>query len=52
MSEPEALSLADLERTIAALTAQAVSAIEQAPITSAARDELVALAAYVSQRQV
>jgi geranylgeranyl diphosphate synthase type I len=45
-------ALADLERTIAALTAEAVSAIEAAPVPAAARDELVALAAYVSQRQV
>jgi len=45
-------ALADLEHTIASLTAQAVAAIEHAPITAEARDELVALAAYVSQRQV
>jgi geranylgeranyl diphosphate synthase type I len=45
-------ALADLERTIARLTAEAVAAIERAPITTSARDELVALAAYVSQRQL
>jgi geranylgeranyl diphosphate synthase type I len=45
-------ALADLEATIAALTEDAVSAIRRAPITTAARDELVAMAAYVSQRQV
>jgi len=43
-------ALADLEATIATLTAEAVAAIERAPITTEARDELVALAAYVSQR--
>jgi geranylgeranyl diphosphate synthase type I len=45
-------ALADLEVTIARLTTEAVAAIERAPITAAARSELVALAAYVSQRQV
>ena len=45
-------ALNDLEHTIARLTVQAVTAIEVAPIESAARDELVALAAYVSQRTV
>ncbi|MEY4176148.1 MAG: geranylgeranyl pyrophosphate synthase, partial [Actinomycetota bacterium] len=45
-------ALADLEATISRLTDEAVAAIEVAPITSAARHELVALAAYVSQRQV
>ena len=43
-------ALADLEATITALTAEAVAAIERAPIAGAARDELVTLAAYVSQR--
>ena len=45
-------ALADLEATIARLTTEAVAAIAHAPITSEARDELVALAAYVSQRTV
>lgn len=45
-------ALDDLELTIARLTVQAVTAIEVAPIDTAARDELVALAAYVSQRTV
>ena len=45
-------ALADLEATITRLTAEAVAAIEQAPITAQARNELVALAAYVSQRTV
>ena len=43
-------ALDDLEMTIARLTVQAVTAIEVAPIEPAARDELVALAAFVSQR--
>ncbi len=45
-------ALADLEATIDRLTAEAVWAIEQAPITAGARAELVALAAYVSRRLV
>jgi len=45
-------ALDDLEMTIARLTVQAVTAIEVAPITPEARDELVALAAYVSQRTI
>lgn len=45
-------ALADLEATISRLTAEAVSAIERADIVARARDELVALAAYVSQRVV
>jgi geranylgeranyl diphosphate synthase type I len=40
-----------LEATIAARTAEACAAIERAPIVAAARDELLALAAYVSQRE-
>lgn len=44
-------ALADLEATIERLTAEAVAAIRLAPITPAARDELVSLAAYVSKRQ-
>ena len=43
-------ALDDLEMTIARLTVQAVTAIEVASIEPEARDELVALAAYVSQR--
>ena len=43
-------ALADLEATITRLTDEAVAAIERAPITAEARDELVTLAAYVSQR--
>jgi geranylgeranyl diphosphate synthase type I len=43
-------ALASLEATIAALTDEAVAAIGRAPIVPEARDELVALAAYVSQR--
>ena len=43
-------ALADLEATITRLTDEAVAAIAVAPITEAARDELVALATYVSQR--
>jgi geranylgeranyl diphosphate synthase type I len=44
-------ALADLEATITALTAEAVSAIERAPITTEARDELITLADYVSRRR-
>ncbi len=44
-------ALADLEATIERLAAVAVAAIALAPITPEARDELVALAAYVSNRQ-
>jgi geranylgeranyl diphosphate synthase type I len=43
-------ALADLEATISRLTDEAVAAIERAPITAEARGELVALAAFVSQR--
>ncbi len=42
---------AEAEAAITALTDQAVQAIEQAPVTEAARDELVALAYYVAWRQ-
>jgi geranylgeranyl diphosphate synthase type I len=45
-------ALADLESTIARLTDEAIAAIGRAPVTAQAHDELVALAAYVSQRQV
>jgi geranylgeranyl diphosphate synthase type I len=45
-------ALAALEATISRLTIEAVAAIEVAPITAEAREELVALAAYVSQRTV
>jgi geranylgeranyl diphosphate synthase, type I len=44
-------ALADIEATIAQLTRQALEAIAVAPICAEARDELVALAAYVSARQ-
>ena len=44
-------ALADLEATITRLTDRAVSAIEQVDLTREARDELVALAAFVSQRE-
>ena len=45
-------ALAELERTIVRLTDDAITAIEHAPLTAEARDELVALAAYVSHRLV
>ena len=45
-------ALAELERTIVQLTDDAIVAIEQAPLTAEARNELVALAAYVSHRLV
>jgi geranylgeranyl diphosphate synthase type I len=44
-------ALADLEATIARLTDEAIRAIEAADIVPSARDELVALAAFVSQRE-
>jgi geranylgeranyl diphosphate synthase type I len=44
-------ALADLEATITALTAEAVAAIERAPIAEEARQELVTLADYVSRRR-
>jgi geranylgeranyl diphosphate synthase type I len=45
-------ALADLEAQISALTDEAVIAIEKAPITATSRDELIALAHYVSRRDV
>jgi geranylgeranyl diphosphate synthase type I len=45
-------ALAELEDHITALTERAISAIEEAPITEAAKTELVALAEYVSWRTV
>ena len=45
-------ALADLEATIERLAAEAIAAIELAPITTEARNELVALATYVSNRAV
>ena len=44
-------ALADLEATIERLTIEAIVAIKLAPITAQARDELIALATYVSNRQ-
>lgn len=44
-------ALADLEATIVRLTDEAVAAIEHVDILPSARDELVALAAFVSQRE-
>jgi geranylgeranyl diphosphate synthase type I len=45
-------ALAALEQQIAELTDEAIAAIEVAPITAHSRDELIALAHYVSQRNV
>ena len=45
-------ALADLERTIDALTAESVTAIRVAPITPEARHELEALANFLSRRTV
>ncbi|MEA3184711.1 MAG: geranylgeranyl diphosphate synthase, type [Ilumatobacteraceae bacterium] len=45
-------ALAALEEQISALTETAVEAIEQAPITAPSRSELVALAHYVSRRNL
>lgn len=44
-------ALADLEATIVRLTDEAVGALREVDIAPAARDELVALAAFVSQRE-
>jgi geranylgeranyl diphosphate synthase type I len=44
-------ALADLEATIVRLTAEAIEAIERAEVDPGARDELIALAAYVSHRE-
>ena len=45
-------ALDQLEAEISNKTDEAIAAIQQAPITDAAREELVALAAYVSWRSV
>jgi geranylgeranyl diphosphate synthase type I len=45
-------ALADLESSITALTDEAIAAARAADITAEARDELIALAHYVSWRQV
>ncbi len=45
-------ALAELEDHITSLTEAAVTAIEEAPIVDAAKSELVALAEYVSWRDV
>ena len=45
-------ALAALEKQIAELIDLAIAAIEVAPITEQSRDELIALAHYVSQRNV
>jgi geranylgeranyl pyrophosphate synthase len=45
-------ALDQLEAEISNKTDEAIAAIENAPITQVARDELVALAAYVSWRLV
>ena len=45
-------ALEALEKQIAELTDEAIAAVEVAPITAQSREELVALAYYVSQRDV
>lgn len=45
-------ALAELEAHITALTDEAIAAIQAAPVTPEAADELVALAHYVSRRSV
>ncbi|MDJ0769666.1 MAG: polyprenyl synthetase family protein [Ilumatobacter sp.] len=45
-------ALADLEASIARLTDEAVAAIDATDLVDPARDELIALAAFVSQREV
>jgi geranylgeranyl diphosphate synthase type I len=44
-------ALADLEATIAGLTAGAVAALDRLELVGDARDELIALAEFVSQRE-
>ena len=44
-------ALADLEATIVRRTDEAVAAVRQLDVVPAARDELIALAAFVSQRE-
>jgi geranylgeranyl diphosphate synthase, type I len=44
-------ALAELESVIDTLATEAITAIEQAPVTTEARDELVALAHYVAWRE-
>ena len=45
-------ALADLETTIAELTAEAIAALHDAGLERQATDELIALAEFVSQREV
>ena len=45
-------ALDQLEAEISNKTDEAIAVIQQAPITNVARDELIALAAYVSWRLV
>lgn len=45
-------ALADLEATIARLTDEAVAALVDVPLAGGATDELLALAAFVSQREL
>jgi geranylgeranyl diphosphate synthase type I len=45
-------ALADLESHIATLADEAIRAMDSAPVTAEARDELIALAHYVSRRHV
>jgi geranylgeranyl diphosphate synthase type I len=45
-------ALADLEATIAARTTEAIAAARQLDLTTQAVDELIALAEFVSQREV
>jgi geranylgeranyl pyrophosphate synthase len=45
-------ALDQLEAEISNKTDEAIAAIQQAPITDVAREELVALASYVSWRSV
>jgi geranylgeranyl diphosphate synthase type I len=45
-------ALADLEATIAALSAEAIAAVRDVDLTREAIDELISLAEFVSQREV
>jgi geranylgeranyl pyrophosphate synthase len=44
-------ALADLESTIARLATEAVASLDQLDLVGGARDELIGLAEYVSQRE-
>ena len=45
-------ALVALEAKISALTAEAIAGVKQAPITQSARDSLIELAEFISQRTI